>query len=49
MMKITIVGAGAIGGFLACKLFAAGHDVSVIARSETLKAIRDQGLLRIPR
>lgn len=23
-MKITIVGAGAIGGFLACKLFAAG-------------------------
>ncbi|MDD1000027.1 2-dehydropantoate 2-reductase [Pseudomonas sp. TNT2022 ID1044] len=43
-MKITIVGAGAIGGFLACKLFAAGHDVSVIARSETLKAIRDQGL-----
>lgn len=43
-MKITVVGAGAIGGFLACKLFAAGHDVSVIARGATLHAIREQGL-----
>lgn len=43
-MKITVVGAGAIGGFLACKLFAAGHDISVIARGATLHAIREQGL-----
>lgn len=43
-MKITVVGAGAIGGFLACKLFAAGHDVSVIARGATLHAICEQGL-----
>jgi 2-dehydropantoate 2-reductase len=43
-MKITVVGAGAIGGFLACKLFAAGHDVSVIARGATLDAIHQQGL-----
>jgi len=43
-MRITVVGAGAVGGFLASKLFAAGHDVSVIARGATLLAIREQGL-----
>jgi 2-dehydropantoate 2-reductase len=43
-MNITVVGAGAIGGFLACKLFAAGHHVSVVARGATLNAIREQGL-----
>ena len=43
-MRVTVVGAGAIGGFLACKLFAAGHDVSVVARGATLEAIRAQGL-----
>ncbi|MGB3126013.1 MAG: 2-dehydropantoate 2-reductase [Pseudomonas sp.] len=43
-MRITVVGAGAIGGFLACKLHAAGHDVSVVARGATLEAIRAQGL-----
>lgn len=43
-MRVTVVGAGAIGGFLACKLFAAGHEVSVVARGATLEAIREQGL-----
>ncbi|TSD76901.1 2-dehydropantoate 2-reductase [Pseudomonas sp. KBS0710] len=43
-MRVTVVGAGAIGGFLACKLFAAGHDVSVVARGETLAAIGEHGL-----
>lgn len=43
-MRVAVVGAGAIGGFLACKLFAAGHDVSVVARGTTLAAIREQGL-----
>lgn len=43
-MRITVVGAGAIGGFLACKLFAAGHQVSVIARGATLTAINEHGL-----
>ncbi|OPA86333.1 2-dehydropantoate 2-reductase [Pseudomonas fluorescens] len=43
-MRVTVVGAGAIGGFLACKLFAAGHEVSVVARGATLDAIRDKGL-----
>ncbi|WP_426788639.1 ketopantoate reductase family protein [Xanthomonas campestris] len=43
-MRVAVVGAGAIGGFLACKLFAAGHNVSVVARGATLEAIRANGL-----
>ncbi|OIN47225.1 2-dehydropantoate 2-reductase [Pseudomonas azotoformans] len=44
-MRITVIGAGAIGGFLACKLFAAGHEVNVIARGASLAAIGEQGLM----
>lgn len=44
-MKCCIVGAGAIGGHLAVKLRAAGHDVSVIARGAQLAAIRSGGLM----
>jgi 2-dehydropantoate 2-reductase len=43
-MKICVVGAGAIGGFLAVKLAAAGHAVSVIIRGAHLQAVRRQGL-----
>ncbi|MBV1705675.1 MAG: 2-dehydropantoate 2-reductase [Hyphomicrobiales bacterium] len=43
-MKICIVGAGAIGGLLAVKLAARGHDVSVVARGAQLAAIRASGL-----
>lgn len=43
-MKITIYGAGAIGGHLAIRLHRAGADVSVIARGAHLAAIRDKGL-----
>lgn len=43
-MKVCVVGAGAIGGFLAGKLALAGHDVSVLARGAHLEAIRRQGL-----
>ena len=39
-----MVGAGAIGGMLAARLSADGHDVSVIARGEHLDAIRRDGL-----
>ena len=39
-----MVGAGAIGGMLAARLSADGHDVSVIARGEHLEAIRRDGL-----
>jgi 2-dehydropantoate 2-reductase len=44
-MNITVVGAGAIGGLMAAKLAAAGEAVSVVARGEHLKAIRERGLV----
>ena len=44
-MNITVIGAGAIGGLLAAKLAAAGQTVSVVARGEHLKAIRERGLV----
>ncbi|MGN6154910.1 MAG: ketopantoate reductase family protein [Sphingomicrobium sp.] len=43
-MKIAIVGAGAIGGWIAARLALAGLDVSVVARGETLEAIDCEGL-----
>ena len=43
-MKICIVGAGAIGGLMAVKLAARGHDVSVVARGAQLAAIKASGL-----
>ncbi len=43
-MKITIYGAGAIGGHLAIRLHRAGAAVSVIARGAHLDAIRTNGL-----
>jgi 2-dehydropantoate 2-reductase len=43
-VRVCIVGAGAIGGLLAVRLAAAGETVSVLARGETLTAIRSNGL-----
>jgi 2-dehydropantoate 2-reductase len=43
-MRIAIVGAGAIGGWLAVRLAEAGERVSVLARGRTLDAIRERGL-----
>ena len=43
-MKICVVGAGAIGGFMAVRLAHAGHEVSAIARGPHLAAIRASGL-----
>ncbi|NML46488.1 2-dehydropantoate 2-reductase [Ramlibacter sp. G-1-2-2] len=43
-MKITIVGAGAIGGWLAARLALAGEDVSVVARGATLERIASHGI-----
>ena len=43
-MKIAIVGAGGIGGYLAAKLTAAGEDVALLARGTQLEAIRAGGL-----
>jgi 2-dehydropantoate 2-reductase len=42
-MRIGVIGAGAIGGWLGVRLACAGHDVSVLARGETLAAIRGSG------
>ena len=39
-MRIGIVGAGAIGGFVGVPLARTGHDVSVLARGATLHALR---------
>ena len=43
-MKICIVGAGAIGGYLAVMLAQAGNEVTVIARGPHLAAILEHGL-----
>ncbi|GIT66825.1 MAG: hypothetical protein Ct9H300mP25_02970 [Acidobacteriota bacterium] len=43
-MKVCVVGAGAIGGYMAVRIAQAGHDVSVIARGPHLAAIRERGL-----
>ncbi|MCC5609815.1 2-dehydropantoate 2-reductase [Nostoc sp. CHAB 5834] len=43
-MKICIVGAGAIGGYLGAKLALAGESVTLIARGSHLEAIQKNGL-----
>src|ERR1700683_2492439 len=42
-MRIGIVGAGAIGGFLGVALAGRGHALSVLARGQTLSVLRDRG------
>lgn len=44
-MKICIVGAGAIGGWIGARLALAGHDVSLVARGDTRSAIDTEGLV----
>jgi len=48
-MKITVYGAGAIGGHLGAMLARQGHDVSLIARGPHLDAMRADGLRQITR
>ncbi|PIG94054.1 2-dehydropantoate 2-reductase [Gloeocapsopsis sp. IPPAS B-1203] len=43
-MKICIVGAGAIGGYIGAKLALAGEQVTLIARGVHLQAIQEKGL-----
>lgn len=48
-MRIAVVGAGAIGGYLAARLILSGQPVTIIARGANLAAIRESGLkLRMP-
>lgn len=47
-MRITVFGAGAIGGYLAAKLAAAGRvDLSLVARGAHLDAIRANGVILV--
>ena len=43
-MKIAVMGAGSVGGYLGGMLARGGHDVSLIVRGERLAAIRERGL-----
>jgi 2-dehydropantoate 2-reductase len=43
-MNICVVGAGAIGGWVAAKLAIAGEAVSILARGDTLQLARAEGL-----
>jgi 2-dehydropantoate 2-reductase len=43
-MKVCVVGAGAIGGYLGAKFSRAGADVSLVARGAHLAAMREHGV-----
>src|SRR6266550_370982 len=43
-MKVAIIGAGAIGGYVGAKLALAGDDVTFIVRGANLEAIRQNGM-----
>ena len=43
-MRIVVVGAGAIGGFVGGKLAASGHDVVLVGRPPLVEAVRARGL-----
>jgi 2-dehydropantoate 2-reductase len=43
-MKVCVVGAGSIGGYVGVKLALAGEDVTLIARGANLEAIRSRGM-----
>jgi len=43
-MKVCVMGAGAIGGYLGAKFSRAGADVSLVARGAHLAAMREHGL-----
>ncbi|MGI5414080.1 ketopantoate reductase family protein [Streptomyces chartreusis] len=43
-MKLLYAGAGAVGGFLAARTSASGHDVTVLVRPARAKRLRAEGL-----
>lgn len=43
-MRVAIMAAGGVGGYLGVQLARAGHDVAMIARGDHLAAIREYGL-----
>lgn len=48
-MKIAVIGAGAIGGYVGAKLALAGEEVTFIVRGANLEAIRRDGIKLITR
>lgn len=44
-MKIGIIGTGAVGGYFGARLAQNGEDVLFIARRNTLKALKEKGLI----
>ncbi len=44
-MRILILGAGAVGGYVGARLLAAGADVFFLARGERLKNLNENGLV----
>ena len=48
-MRIAVIGAGAIGGFVGAKLALAGEDVTFMVRGNNLAAIRANGMKLIQR
>ena len=43
-MKVTVIGAGGVGGYFGGKLAHAGLDVAFLTRGEQLRAIQERGL-----
>ena len=46
-MRVLVIGAGAVGGWMAGTLARGGAEVAVLARGATLEAIRADGLTLI--
>lgn len=44
-MKIVVFGAGAVGGWFGGSLVAAGQDVTFVARGESLRVLKEPGLI----
>lgn len=44
-MRIAVVGAGGVGGYLGARLWEAGHDVTFVARGAHLAGMKEAGLL----
>jgi 2-dehydropantoate 2-reductase len=43
-MKISVIGAGGVGGYFGARLAKAGHQVQFLARGEHMRAMRERGL-----
>lgn len=44
-MKVLVMGSGAVGGYFGGRLAQAGNDVTLVARGEHLRALKENGLL----